>query len=263
MIRISHSELAAAQQDFAAWWRLKQAPATEGRRLGYAQAVKLAIYKYHSLQSNRGASLAHFDQLVAARLTNAQRIAQARLQLHAYIDWAERSAVIVADHRVRLNLPLERDVVLGGEVSRIDLEPKGYRAVLLMARVPARWQQESRMPLIQLAVAYKYQRSPDDVSVVTSPYKVDGEVVGTVGVIGPTRMAYERVVPRTPETPPWRPRLRSPDRCDAPRRVAADDPRDDQRTDQSRDFAGFRQYASSCTTPLSGDLFAEFAAAVA
>lgn len=37
--------------------------------------------------------------------------------------------------------------------------------------------------------------APDDVSVVTSPYKVDGKVVGTVGVIGPTRMAYERVVP--------------------------------------------------------------------
>jgi heat-inducible transcriptional repressor len=37
--------------------------------------------------------------------------------------------------------------------------------------------------------------APDDVSVVTSPYQVDGEVVGTVGVIGPTRMAYERVVP--------------------------------------------------------------------
>jgi heat-inducible transcriptional repressor len=37
--------------------------------------------------------------------------------------------------------------------------------------------------------------APDDVSVVTSPYKVHGEVVGTVGVIGPTRMAYDRVIP--------------------------------------------------------------------
>jgi len=37
--------------------------------------------------------------------------------------------------------------------------------------------------------------APDDVSVVTSPYQVDGEVVGTVGVIGPTRMAYDRVIP--------------------------------------------------------------------
>jgi hypothetical protein len=165
VIRISHAEFADAQRDFAGWWRLKQAPPPAGRSLGYAQAVKLAIYKYHSLQSNRSASLAHFDQLVAARLTNAQRIAQARLQLQAYIEWAEHSGVVVADHRVRLNLTLEVDVVLGGEVSRIDLEPSGYRAVLLMARVPARWQQETRMPLIQLAVADKYQRSPNDVSV--------------------------------------------------------------------------------------------------
>ncbi|HMA90797.1 MAG TPA: heat-inducible transcriptional repressor HrcA [Burkholderiales bacterium] len=37
--------------------------------------------------------------------------------------------------------------------------------------------------------------TPDDVSVVTAPYKVGGEVVGTVGVVGPTRMAYDRVVP--------------------------------------------------------------------
>jgi len=37
--------------------------------------------------------------------------------------------------------------------------------------------------------------APEDVSVVTAPYQVAGEVVGTVGVIGPSRMAYDRVVP--------------------------------------------------------------------
>ena len=35
----------------------------------------------------------------------------------------------------------------------------------------------------------------DECSIVTAPYQVDGEVVGTLGVIGPTRMAYERVIP--------------------------------------------------------------------
>jgi len=35
----------------------------------------------------------------------------------------------------------------------------------------------------------------DECSIVTAPYEVDGVVVGTVGVIGPTRMAYERVIP--------------------------------------------------------------------
>ncbi|MDR1647029.1 MAG: heat-inducible transcriptional repressor HrcA [Zoogloeaceae bacterium] len=35
----------------------------------------------------------------------------------------------------------------------------------------------------------------DECSVVAAPYVVDGQVVGTLGVIGPTRMAYERVIP--------------------------------------------------------------------
>jgi heat-inducible transcriptional repressor len=32
-------------------------------------------------------------------------------------------------------------------------------------------------------------------SVVTSPYTADGQVLGVVAVIGPTRMPYERVLP--------------------------------------------------------------------
>lgn len=35
----------------------------------------------------------------------------------------------------------------------------------------------------------------DECSLVTAPYEVDGIVVGTLGVVGPTRMAYERVIP--------------------------------------------------------------------
>ena len=35
----------------------------------------------------------------------------------------------------------------------------------------------------------------DECSLVTSPYKVAGEVVGVLGVIGPTRMAYDRMIP--------------------------------------------------------------------
>ena len=35
----------------------------------------------------------------------------------------------------------------------------------------------------------------DNCSVVTSPYEVDGEILGVLGVIGPTRMHYERVIP--------------------------------------------------------------------
>jgi heat-inducible transcriptional repressor len=35
----------------------------------------------------------------------------------------------------------------------------------------------------------------DDISVVTAPYMQGNQVVGVLGIIGPTRMAYERVIP--------------------------------------------------------------------
>ena len=34
----------------------------------------------------------------------------------------------------------------------------------------------------------------DECSVIAAPYEVDGQVVGSIGVIGPTRMAYERMI---------------------------------------------------------------------
>jgi len=34
----------------------------------------------------------------------------------------------------------------------------------------------------------------EELSVVSAPYEIDGRVVGTLGVIGPTRMAYDRMV---------------------------------------------------------------------
>jgi heat-inducible transcriptional repressor len=34
----------------------------------------------------------------------------------------------------------------------------------------------------------------EELSVVSAPYEVDGQIVGTLGVIGPTRMAYDRMI---------------------------------------------------------------------
>ena len=47
---------------------------------------------------------------------------------------------------------------------------------------------------VQLFIGEESGYEPFDYSVVTSPYEVDGQL-GVLGVIGPTRMAYERVIP--------------------------------------------------------------------
>jgi heat-inducible transcriptional repressor len=49
---------------------------------------------------------------------------------------------------------------------------------------------------VQIFIGGEAGVSPlDELSLVSAPYQVDGKVVGTLGVIGPTRMAYERVIP--------------------------------------------------------------------
>jgi heat-inducible transcriptional repressor len=54
----------------------------------------------------------------------------------------------------------------------------------------------SRANGVQLFIGNESGLVPlDECSVVTAPYEVNGQVVGTVGVIGPTRMAYERIIP--------------------------------------------------------------------
>jgi heat-inducible transcriptional repressor len=35
----------------------------------------------------------------------------------------------------------------------------------------------------------------ESVSLVTAPYSADGQVLGVLGVIGPKRMAYDRMIP--------------------------------------------------------------------
>ena len=54
----------------------------------------------------------------------------------------------------------------------------------------------SRAHGVQIYIGGDSQLVPvEEVSVITAPYGVDGKVVGTLGVIGPTRMSDERVIP--------------------------------------------------------------------
>ncbi len=54
----------------------------------------------------------------------------------------------------------------------------------------------SRASGVQIFIGGESKLVPlEEMSVVTAPYESNGRIVGTLGVIGPTRMAYERVIP--------------------------------------------------------------------
>ncbi|RQO61751.1 heat-inducible transcriptional repressor HrcA [Paucibacter sp. KBW04] len=53
----------------------------------------------------------------------------------------------------------------------------------------------SRAEGVRIYIGGESQVVPfEELSIVSSPYEVDGQIVGTLGVIGPTRMAYDRMI---------------------------------------------------------------------
>jgi heat-inducible transcriptional repressor len=53
----------------------------------------------------------------------------------------------------------------------------------------------SRAEGVNIYIGGESQVMPfEELSVVSAPYQIDGRVVGTLGVIGPTRMAYDRMI---------------------------------------------------------------------
>jgi len=64
------------------------------------------------------------------------------------------------------------------------------------ARLVGLLDESSRSEGVQIYIGGDSNMVPiDQMSMVVAPYEVNGKVVGTLGVIGPTRMAYERVIP--------------------------------------------------------------------
>ena len=64
------------------------------------------------------------------------------------------------------------------------------------ARLIGLLDESSRSEGVQIYIGGESELVPlDEMSMVVAPYEVNGRVVGTLGVIGPTRMAYERVIP--------------------------------------------------------------------
>ena len=53
----------------------------------------------------------------------------------------------------------------------------------------------SRAEGVRIYIGGESQVVPfEELSIVSAPYEVDGQVVGTLGVIGPTRMPYDRMI---------------------------------------------------------------------
>jgi hypothetical protein len=161
-MRISHTALDACLGNPRHWYVSLRGSASHPYKMGYARALQLAILQYHRGSAQNAEQ--YLDRLVKKHnFKDARRVHKMSSDLNAYIRWSVLEHLKVVDFKAKISLPLGF-LELRGEVGRIDVTKRGYRAVLFGEPSPT-WRQQVRMPLIQLAIAQMYARPAEDVAV--------------------------------------------------------------------------------------------------
>jgi heat-inducible transcriptional repressor len=99
----------------------------------------------------------------------------------------------------------QENVVISGEHNLLKVTDLSSNMRLLQKLFDMFEQKTSLMQLlnhstkasgVQIFIGGESQLMPvDEMSLITAPYGANGKIIGTLGVIGPTRMAYEKVIP--------------------------------------------------------------------
>jgi heat-inducible transcriptional repressor len=102
------------------------------------------------------------------------------------IDEAREEVVIAGEHNLLAHNEFSSD--MGSLRRAFDLFEQKAKLIQLLDT-------SSQAQGVRIYIGGESQIVPiEELSVVSAPYEVDGQVVGTLGVIGPTRMPYERMI---------------------------------------------------------------------
>ena len=127
-------------------------------------------------------------------------LAQAGEQLNQLM----RDAIMVARQMVTAGSPDTPEYVIAGEtnlmefaeLSNVEKLRRLFEAFTAKRDILHLLDQSLRADGVQIFIGQESGYGIlDDCSLVAAPYMQDNETVGVLGVIGPTRMAYERVIP--------------------------------------------------------------------
>jgi hypothetical protein len=138
-------------------------------------ALKYAIHRYHKTEDAENARK-FLQESVDRHFKNEARSTQILECLDRYMNWCGQTGVVVSDSKVPIKLNLGVWLELKGEVHRLDVLESGYRAILL-GEYPRDWSAQIRMPLLQRAVAYRYGRPAEAVSIGVQRFDGSGLVV--------------------------------------------------------------------------------------
>lgn len=150
---------------------LKQAGAEAFYRLGKNRALQLAIYDYHRKQGDLVSALRYFERTYKRNFTVNDRLQPLSDMLRRYDNAFKASGLVAVDWQINVRIDASPDLVLTGEIPRVDLKGESAYAVWLFLFSHTNWSGELRMPLLQDYFARKMGVLEADVSVGT--YRMD------------------------------------------------------------------------------------------
>ena len=165
----------------------------------------IQLERYHSADELRRAANFLTERcrgktLAQVRAEILHEMQEARESMNAMmkdaINVAERVFTVDDSSRMDYVLAGETNLMGAGELSSVDKLRRLFEAFNEKRDILNLLDHSLRADGVQIFIGQESgYRILDDVSMVTAPYSADNEVVGVIGVIGPTRMAYERVIP--------------------------------------------------------------------
>jgi hypothetical protein len=162
-VRIKLSELEEARrnpQRFAE--RLRHGGGGGGK--SKVRTLQEAIYEYHRRDENLAAADEYLVHQFTSQFPKAPELPHLRVQLGDYVNALQAIGHTSVQWRVSLALRPSEDLVLGGEVARIDMTADGY-AAYVFARSPHDWRSELRMPVVLAFVAREMQCAIEELRV--------------------------------------------------------------------------------------------------
>ncbi len=136
----------------------------------------------------------------AACQTLLQEMEKTRRQM----DDMMRSAIQMATHAFAEHHEAQDDFMISGETNLMQYADNSdmnrmrqlFEAFHEKQHILGLLSKVSDADGVQLFIGQESGYGPlDDCSVIAAPYQIDGQSMGVLGVIGPTRMAYDKVIP--------------------------------------------------------------------
>ncbi|HID47006.1 MAG TPA: heat-inducible transcriptional repressor HrcA [Chromatiaceae bacterium] len=159
------------------------------------------LFSRHELEQASRFINDHYSGLELDAIKN--RIVREMEEHQQNMDKLMREALAIADKALQEEEE-EQDYIVSGQTNLMDFDELAQLDRIKMMFEAFSEKQEilhlldrcSQAEGVQLFIGEESGYGPlEKCSVVTAPYEMDNTVVGVLGVIGPTRMAYDRVIP--------------------------------------------------------------------